>query len=151
MWEEILNQTYDKQSGLMQNKIGLNPVQVEESVFLAGESTLEVLSREAKAGNIDQIISLFRGKHQVSTSHPLSGEIEQVLVEKLKNRQGFSTGVAQEVHHTTVPYILSQVKSRMLGEGTAPSTENLNALFGGPGVLSAGMQDKLKKEFRKEV
>lgn len=151
MWEEILNQTYDKQSGLMQNKIGLNPVQIEESVFLAGESTLEVLSTEAKAGNIDQIISLFRGKHESSTSHPLSEKIESVLVEKLKNRQGLSTGVAQEVHHTTVPYIMSQLKARMLEGGTAPSSESLNAVFGGPGVLSEGLQDKFRKEFRKKV
>lgn len=143
MWQDIINTAKSTLSGRVQNGVGTNPYQAEDSVQLAGESTRDVLMQEVKQGNVDGLISLFRGEDETSTSHPLTLKITNVLHGKLVDQVGLNPDDAKEVEHATVPYILKQVNERISGDESGPSAKNLDALFGGPGAMSEGMKDKL--------
>lgn len=145
MWQEIINNAKNALSRRIQNGVGTNPYQAEDSVQLAGESTREVLTQEVEQGNVDGLISLFRGKHETSTSHPLTLKITNVLHGKLVEQVGIPPDDAKEVEHATVPFILKQVNERISGEEGGASAQNLEALFGGAESLSEGMKDKLVK------
>ena len=149
MWVEILNATYDKQAGIIQNRINLNPLQIEELVSLSGESVREVLNKEVSEGNIDQILSLFRGKHETSATHPVSAKIRDVVLDKVKKTGDMPLEKADAAQRMVVPYILTLIKDKLPSDGTVPSSQTLRTLFGGQGTLSEGTEDKIRREWTK--
>lgn len=152
MWQDIINKAKSTLAGRIQNGVGLNPIQAENSVQLAGETTREVLIQEARDGNVDGLISLFKGEDETSTSHPLSLKISDRLHGKLVDQLGIRPEDAKEVEHATVPYILKQVGEQLSSDratadtgGIAPDTGNIEAIFGAD-TLSEGMKDKFRKQ-----
>lgn len=152
MWQEIIDNAKNTLTGRIQNGVGINPVQAENAVQLAGESSREVLIREAREGNVDSIISLFKGEDETSTSHPLSLKISEHLHPKLVNELGLRPEDAKEVEHAAVPYILKLVDAKLSGDdvtpdtkGVAPHAGNIETIFGGPDTLTEGERDKLRR------
>lgn len=152
MWQDIIDNAKNTLTGRIQNGVGINPVQAENAVQLAGESSREVLIQEAKDGNVDGLISLFKGEDETSTSHPLSLKISERLHGKLVNQLGIRPEDAKEVEHATIPYILKQVDAQLSSDratadtkGVAPDTENIDGIFGAD-TLSEGMKDKIRKQ-----
>lgn len=158
MWQEIIDQAKNTLTGRIQNGVGINPVQAENSVQLAGESTREVLVREAGNGNVDEIIGLFTGEEETSAGHPLSEKISELLRGKLVNQLGLRPEDAKEVERATIPYILKLVDKKLIGDdvtpdtrGTAPHAGNIEALFGGSDNMKEGELDKLKRALNDRI
>lgn len=145
MWEEIISKAKDNISGEIRNKAGLNQEQADRSIELTGDSTREVLLNEAKQGNVQEIMSLFRGQKPSNSGHPLANKIRGSLIEKLVSQLGLSQDMATGVEGIAVPYILDLVNQKTGGTQAAPSPANLVAIMGGSDKLSGDVQEKLKK------
>lgn len=152
MWQDIIDQAKRTLTGRVQNGVGINPVQAENAVQLAGETSRDVLVQEARDGNVDGIISLFTGEDETSTSHPIAIRISEQLRGKLVNGLGLQPEDAKKVEHATVPYFLKLVDAQLNGDavtpdtkGVTPHTANIETIFGGPGTMSEGEIDKLKR------
>ncbi|WP_017733566.1 hypothetical protein [Nafulsella turpanensis] len=145
MWQEIIKNAKDALSGDLKNKADLNDQQAKESVELAGESTKEVLTEEAKKGNIQQITDLFSGRKPSSSDNPLVQKIGSQLVGKLVNQLGLSKDTATTVERTVVPYLLDLLNKKSGGTGNSPSAQHILSMLGGADILSGGIQDKIKK------
>lgn len=145
MWQEIIGNAKNALIGDIKTKTGLNQQQAQDSVEMAGESTREVLTNEAKQGNIQQIVDLFGKRKPSNSSNPITDKIGGSLVSKLTNRLGLSKETATTVEHMVVPFILDVLNKRTGGSGSAPSAQNILSMFGGSDMLSSGIQDKIKK------
>lgn len=150
MWNEILDTTYQNQSGKIQNSVNLNPVQIEALVEMEGDITRQVLHQEAREGNVDQLVSLFHGKNETSASHPLAERIKDLLLERVGADGDIPLAKAEAAHRMIVPYILTLIKDRLSGDGTVPNSQSLNTIFGGSGTLSEGQEDKVRREWAKK-
>lgn len=144
MWNEIINKAKDNILGEIQNRAGVNQQQAEKSVDMAGESTREVLLDEAKQGNVQQIMSLFRGNKPAASGNPLVQKISNNLVGKLVSQLGLSQNVAGTIESIAIPYILNLVNQKTGGSDSAPSAQSLVSLLGGSDALTSGLKDKLK-------
>lgn len=152
MWQDIIDKAKHTLTGRIQNGVGINPVQAENAVQLAGESSRDVLIQEARDGNVDDIISLFKGEDETSTSHPIAMKISEQLHGKLVTDLGLPPEDAREVEHATVPYFLKLVDARLSGDavtpdtkGVSPHTADIETIFGGPGTMNEGAMDKLRR------
>lgn len=145
MWQDILNKAKDTLTGEIQNKAGLDQEKAKKSVDLAGDSTREVLLDEAKQGNVQQIMSLFRGSNPASSGNPLVQKISNNLVGKLVGQLGLSQQAAGTVEQIALPFLLNLINKKTGGSDSAPSPQNLISLLGGSDALSGGIADKLKK------
>lgn len=145
MWQEIISKAKDNISGEIRNKAGLNQEQAGQSIEMAGDSTREVLLEEANQGNVQGIMSLFRGQKPSNSGNPLANKISGSLIEKLVRQFGLSQDQAAGVERIAVPYVLDLVNQKTGGTQSAPSPASLVALLGGGDKLSGDVQDKLKK------
>ncbi len=146
MWNEIINKAKDNITGEIQNRAGINQQQADKSIDLAGESSREVLLDEAKQGNVQQIMSLFRGSKPGASGNPLVQKISNNLVGKLVSQLGLSPETAGTVETIAVPYLLNLVNQKTGGQDSAPSQQSLMSLLGGgSGGLASGVTDQLKK------
>lgn len=144
MWQEILNKAKENLTGEIQNKAGLDRGKSEKSIEMAGESTREVLTEEAKQGNVQQIMGLFRGSNPASSGNPLVQKISNSLSGKLVGQLGLSQQAAGGVEQIVLPYLLNLVNQKTGGSDSAPSPQSLMALLGGKDAIPGGIADKLK-------
>ena len=145
MWQEIVGNAKNALTGDIKAKAGINQQQAQDSVEMAGESTREVLTNEAKQGNIQQIVDLFSNRKPSNSSNPIADKIGGNLVSKLTNRLGLSKDAATTVERMAVPFLLDMLNKRTGGSGSAPSAQNILSMLGGSDMLSGGIQDKIKK------
>lgn len=145
MWQEIINKAKDNISGEIRNKAGLDEQQANKSIEMAGDSTREVLVDQAKQGNVQDIMSLFRGQNPAGSGNPLSNKISGSLVQKLVSQLGLSQEMAGSVERIAVPYILNLVNQQTGGTNSAPSASSLLSLLGGSGNVGGDVADKIKK------
>jgi hypothetical protein len=145
MWQEILSKAKDNISGEIRNKAGLNQEQADKSIEMAGDSTREVLLSEAKQGNVQEIMSLFRGQKPSNSGHPLANKISGSLIDKLVSQFGLSQDMAAGVERVAVPYLLDLVNKKAGGAQSAPSPASLVSLLGGTDKIGGDVQEKLKK------
>lgn len=145
MWQEIIENAKNALTGDLKTKAGINQEQAQDSVEMAGQSTREVLTNEAKQGNIQQIVDLFGNRKPSNSGNPITDKIGGNLVSKLTNRLGLSKEAATTVERTVVPYLLDMLNKRSGGTGSAPSAQNILSMLGGADSQSGGLQDKIKK------
>jgi nucleoid DNA-binding protein len=145
MWQEIIENAKTALTGDIKNKTGIDQQQAQQSVEMAGESTREVLTDEAKKGNIQQIVDLFSNRKPSNSSNPITDKIGGSLISKLTNRLGLSKEAATSVERMVVPFILNMLNKRTGGSGSAPSAQNIFSMLGGSDSLGGGIQDKIKK------
>ncbi len=145
MWQEIIEHAKTALTGDIKAKAGVNQQQAQQSVEMAGESTREVLTNEAKQGNIQQIVDLFSNRKPSNSSNPIMEKIGGSLVSKLTNRLGLSKDSATQVERMVVPFILDMLNKRTGGSGNAPSAQSILSMLGGTDSLGSGIQDKIKK------
>lgn len=144
MWNEIINKAKETITGEIQNKAGVNQEQAEKSIDMAGESTRDVLLEEAKQGNVQQIMSLFRGSKPAASGNPLVQKISNNLLGKLVGKLGLSQSAAGTIESIAVPFLLNLVNQKTGGSESAPSAQSLVSLLGGSDALTSGLTDKLK-------
>lgn len=145
MWQEIISKAKNSISGEIRNKAGLNQEQADQSIDMAGDSTREVLAEEANQGNVQNIMSLFRGQKPGNSGNPLANKISGSLIEKLVRQFGLSQDKAAMVERIAVPYLLNLVNQKTGGTQSAPSPASLMAIFGGTDKAGGDIQDKVKK------
>ena len=145
MWQEILNKAKDTLTDELKNKAGLDQEKAKKSIDMAGDSTREVLLDEAKQGNVQQIMSLFRGNNPASSGNPLVQKISNNLLGKLVGQLGLSQQTAHTVEQVALPFILNLINQKTGGSDSAPSPQSLISLLGGSDALTGGIADKLKK------
>lgn len=145
MWNEIISKAKDTISGEIRNKAGLDEQQANQSIEMAGDSTREVLVDEAKQGNVQSIMSLFRGQNPAGSGNPLANKISGSVVQKLVSQLGLSQEVAGQVEGIAVPFLLNLVNQKTGGTKSAPSASSLLSLLGGSGNVGADVTDKIKK------
>lgn len=145
MWQEIISKAKDTISGEISNKAGLDEQKANQSIELAGDSTREVLVDEAKQGNIQSIMSLFRGQNPAGSGNPISNKISGSVVEKLVSQLGLSPEIAGKVQSIAVPFLLNMVNQKTGGTNSAPSASSLLSLLGGSENVGGDVTDKIKK------
>lgn len=145
MWQELIENAKNTLITDIRAKAGLNQEQAQESVEMAGESTREVLSQEARQGNIQQIVDLFSGRMPSNSSNPVKEKIEGSLMSKLTNRLGLSKEAASTVDQLVVPFLLDTLNKRAGGSGRAPSSQQILSMIGGSDMLNNEIKDKIKK------
>lgn len=145
MWQEIINKAKNNLSGEIQNKAGLDQQKAEKSVELAGDSTREVMVEEAKQGNVQQIMELFRSRNPANSGNPIMNKISSVMEGKLVSQLGLGRDATNSVQGIVLPYLLNLINQKSGGTDSAPSPQSLMKLFGGADVLPSGIKDNLKK------
>lgn len=145
MWQEIISKTKDNLLGEIQNKAGVSQQEAEKSIDLAAESSREILTQEAKKGNVQSIMELFRSRNLANSGNPLMQQISSNLEGKLVSQLGLRQDTANGVQSIVLPYLLNLVNQRTGGTDTAPSPQSLISLLGGADNLPGDIKDKLKK------
>lgn len=145
MWQEIINKAKDTLTDEIQNKAGLDQQKAQKSVELAGDSTKEVMLDEAKQGNVQQIMELFRSRNPSDSGNPIMNKISNVLQGKLVSQLGLSQSATNSVQSIVLPYIINLINQKSGGTDSAPSPQSLVKLLGGTDVLPSGIKDSLKK------
>lgn len=145
MWQEIISKAKDTISGEIRNKAGIDEQKANQSIEVAGDSTREVLVDEAKQGNIQGIMSLFKGQSPAGSGNPISNRISGSVVEKLVSQLGLSPEIAGKVQSIAVPFLLNMVNQKTGGTNSAPSASSLLSLLGGSGNVGSDVTDKIKK------
>lgn len=145
MWQEIITKAKENLLGEVQNKAGVNQQQADKSIELAADSNREVLTQEAKEGNVQSIMELFRSRNPANSGNPLMQKISSNLEGKLVSQLGLSQDKARGVQNIVLPYLINLINQRTGGTDTAPSPQSLMSLLGGADKLPGNIKDKLKK------
>lgn len=145
MWKEVITKAKDKIAGEVQNQGGVSGPDANKSIDLAGESIREVLSREAKQGNIQPIMELFRSRNPANSGNPLMQQITSNLDDKLVNQLNLPLDKAKGVESITLPYLINLLNQETGGTDTPPNLENLTNLLGGAENLPEDIKDNLKR------
>jgi len=111
-------------------------------VKLSGEAVQENLMSEATSGNLDGVLSLFKGDSAADTSNPIVGGIVSSLTGKLTSSMGMGEGAAGRIASAIIPMVIQTIVSKFSGSGNDASLEGITSFMGGD--AAGGMMDKAK-------
>lgn len=145
MWQEIITKAKDNLTGEIQNQAGVSQQEAEKSINLTKESIQEVLTQEAKQGNVQAIMELFRSRNLANSGNPLMQKITNKHEEKLISQLNIPLDRAKKVQSIALPYLLNLLNQQTGGTDTPPNLQHLTDLLGGAESLPEDVKEKLKK------
>ena len=113
---------------------------LDDVLKLSGDSVKEGVMSEATGGNLDGVLSLFKGESEASTSNPIVSGIVGNLTNKLSSSLGLGEGMAKGIADKVIPMIVSAVVSKFSGSDNDASAEGIASFFGG----GSGLLDQAK-------
>ncbi len=112
MLEQLFNLVKDES----QNEIINNPAIPNEmnnhAVGLATESVFSGLQNALANGGLQDVLSIFNGNSNNSSSNPIVGGIANNLVKSLMSKFGIDSTMAQNIAASLIPTILGKLVSR---------------------------------------
>lgn len=105
-------------SKMISDQTGLQGNQTDEAVEVTKDTVGNGLKDELMKGNFSGVMDLFNGNAPTTTSNPIVGSITGKLVNNLAARLGISEGVAQQVAHIAIPFIMNKLSSNDTGKAT---------------------------------
>ncbi|MCH2198621.1 MAG: hypothetical protein MK081_07540 [Flavobacteriales bacterium] len=110
---------------------GLGMDKLDDVLKLSGDSVKNGVMSEVTGGNLDGVISLFKGDSDTSSSNPIISGIVSNLTEKLTSSLGLGDGIAGSIADKVVPMIISAAVSKFSGSDNGASAEGIASFFGG--------------------
>ena len=123
---------------------GLSGPQANKAVDLAKSSVFDVFKKEAAGGDITNILNLFNGKQQISSS-PLVGNLINTYAGELFAKLGVEKKTADSIAKFAIPFIMQMIDKKTPASGV-PQSDLLSMLGKGGGIL--GQLGQLGKLFR---
>lgn len=135
MIDKIISQGKELLSGQLKESVGFDDGQINKTLEVAGESTIDGLKEQVTGGNLSGVMDLFNGKSDTSTSNPVVGGIANNFIGNLVSKLGISEGIASKVSDMIIPFIMSKFGSKETGE--AKEGSDLMDMLGGGGIAGA--------------
>ena len=96
---------------------------------------------QASSGNLDGVLSLFKGESQATSSNPIVGSIVSSLTGKLTSSLGFGDGQAVGIADKVIPMLIQTVVSKFSDSGNEADLGGITSFLGGD---NGDMLDKAK-------
>jgi len=116
MIDQLINQGKELLSGKLSQSVGFKGNQIDDTLEIAKESTLDGLKEQVLGGNISGVMDLFNGKSETTTSNPIVGGIAAKMVSGLISKLGVNQSIAEKATEIVIPFIMSKFGSSQTGE-----------------------------------
>jgi hypothetical protein len=146
--EDILGMIKNTVSGVVMNNDEVPREKQEQTVNVASEAIKDGFKQNLRSGNMDNIISLFKGNGNTGSNPVVSGTIQNV-VNSLVQKVGLSPAISNSIANKVVPAVVNLFSGKVNDPSNKMDMNSLTESFLGSKTKNNNLLKSIGKWFNK--